>query len=76
MRNGNDNYFMVVTADEWGIWCNNETDEENLIRTPNAVHFKRGRWTMDSDMDRVKAEAMAEQWWGDALPIRPTGPIV
>jgi len=74
MRNGNDSYFMVITDDEWGIWCNNETDEENLTRTPNAAAFKRGRWTMDSDMDRVKAEAMAEQWWGDDLPVRPTVP--
>ena len=71
MRNRNDSYFMVVKGDEWGIWCNNETDVENLKRTPEIVAFKYGRWTMNSEMDRVKAEAMAEQWWGDDLPARP-----
>jgi hypothetical protein len=76
MRNGNDNYFMVFRGDEWGIWCNSETDEENVLREPSATHFKRGRWTMDSEMDEVHRAAMDEQWWNDNLPDRPTGPPV
>lgn len=67
VREGTDTYFIVLKDDEWCIWNSDAEDAEILRKYPEAKHFKRGSWVVDSEMDRIGEAALVEEWWEDKL---------
>lgn len=71
VRDGTESYFIVLRNGEWCIWCSNDSDEGILRKYPDAKHFKRGGWVMDSEMERIGNQALEEGWWDDNLKPIP-----
>jgi hypothetical protein len=57
---GSDWCWLCELEGRWTLCEGNETKEEILERYPDAV-LKRGAWTSDEELDRVRTESLE---WG------------